>query len=160
LQGELDAIEAAVITNAAGVDIAADIIALKAETASIQTDTNDIQARLPAALTAGGNIKADALAVSGSTESADRLERSTLAIVTGTIGTSSTTTALVFSALSPASAVNDQFVGRIITFDKDTTTAALRGQATDITDFVHATQIATVTALTTAPVSGDTCTIT
>jgi hypothetical protein len=39
LQAELDAIEAAVITNAAGVDIAADIIALKAETAAILADT-------------------------------------------------------------------------------------------------------------------------
>jgi hypothetical protein len=39
LQAELDAIEAAVITNAAGVDIAADIIALKAETAAILVDT-------------------------------------------------------------------------------------------------------------------------
>lgn len=39
LQGELDAIQAAVITNAAGTDIAADIIAVKAETANILTDT-------------------------------------------------------------------------------------------------------------------------
>ena len=96
LQAELDAIEAAVITNAAGVDIAADIIALKAETAAIlvdtgttldaalavvdgnvdailvdtgttlqaeldgiQADTEDIQARLPAALSAAGNMKSD-----------------------------------------------------------------------------------------------------
>src|SRR3990167_4602368 len=93
---DVDAIEAAVITNAAGVDIAADIIALKAETAAIledtgttldaalavvdgnvdailvdtgttlqaeldgiQADTEDIQARIPAALSAAGNIKAD-----------------------------------------------------------------------------------------------------
>lgn len=43
LQAELDAIQAAVITNAAGVDIAADIIALKAETALIVADTNELQ---------------------------------------------------------------------------------------------------------------------
>lgn len=43
LQAELDAIQAAVITNAAGVDIAADIIALKAETVSILADTNELQ---------------------------------------------------------------------------------------------------------------------
>ena len=42
LQAELDAIQAAVITNAAGTDIAADIIAVKAETASILADTDDI----------------------------------------------------------------------------------------------------------------------
>ncbi len=43
LQAELDAIQAAVITNAAGVDIAADIIALKAETVLIVADTNELQ---------------------------------------------------------------------------------------------------------------------
>ena len=123
--------------------------------ATVHSDLDDIQSRLPAALTAGGNIKADTLAISGSTESADRLERSTLAIVTGTVGSGSTTTSLVASALSPTSGVNDQFNGRIISFSKDTTTAALRGQSTDITDYVHATLTFTVTALTTAAVSGD-----
>ena len=39
----IDQIEAAVITNAAGVDVAADIIALKAETALIVADTNELQ---------------------------------------------------------------------------------------------------------------------
>jgi len=43
LQAELDAIQAAVITNAAGADIAADIIAIKAETANIVADTNELQ---------------------------------------------------------------------------------------------------------------------
>ena len=43
LQAELDAIQAAVITNAAGADIAADIIAVKAETANIVADTNELQ---------------------------------------------------------------------------------------------------------------------
>lgn len=42
LQAELDAIQAAVITNAAGTDIAADIIAVKAETATIVNDTDVI----------------------------------------------------------------------------------------------------------------------
>lgn len=44
----------------AGASVSADI-------ASVQSDTNDIQTRLPAALTAGGNIKADALVVSDKT---------------------------------------------------------------------------------------------
>ena len=39
----IDQIEAAVITNAAGADIAADIIAIKAETVSILADTNELQ---------------------------------------------------------------------------------------------------------------------
>ena len=43
LQAEVDAIQAAVITNAAGADVAADIIALKTETALIVADTNELQ---------------------------------------------------------------------------------------------------------------------
>lgn len=54
LQAELDAIEAAVITNAAGVDIAADIIALKAETAAILADTAVIGAAGAGLTEAGG----------------------------------------------------------------------------------------------------------
>lgn len=40
----------------------------------VETDTADIQSRLPAALTGAGNIKADALAISGDTVAADNLE--------------------------------------------------------------------------------------
>lgn len=69
LDTELPAITLAVVTDAAGTNIAADIIALKAETASIQADTNDIQARIPAALSAGGNIKADVLSLGGVVQS-------------------------------------------------------------------------------------------
>jgi len=58
----------------AGASTAADIAAVKTQTAAIETDTQDIQSRLPAALTADGNIKADALRVSGSATAADNLE--------------------------------------------------------------------------------------
>lgn len=71
-----------------------------------------------------------------------------------------TTTSIPTSAMSPATSVADQLKGRIIIFDHDTTTAALRGQATDITaSSVSATPTLTVTLLTTAPVSGDTFSI-
>ena len=40
----------------------------------VETDTADIQARLPAALTVGGNMKSDALAISGDTVAADNAE--------------------------------------------------------------------------------------
>lgn len=103
----------------------------------------------------------DVKKISGSTEAADRLERSALAIVTGTVGAASSTTSVVSSACSPSGAALDQFKGRIMIFDKDTTTAALRGQATDITGSSNAaTPTFTVTALSTAPASGDTFTIT
>lgn len=60
----------AVVTDAAGANVAADIIAIKAETATILSDTNDIQTRIPAALVSGridasvGAMAADTLTAS------------------------------------------------------------------------------------------------
>ena len=146
-----------------GTDIDAILVdtgtTLQGEVDGIQADTEDIQSRLPAALTADGNIKADALRVNGSALAAARMARAGASMVLGTCDAGGTTTSVIASALAPTSAVNDQFNGRIIIFADDTTTTALRGQATDITDYVHATLTFTVTALTTAPSSGDTFTI-
>lgn len=76
----------------------------------------------------------------------------------GTVGaTSPGLTSFTPSALTPAGVAADQFVGRIIIFDRATTTTALRGQATDITASSAASlPLLTYTALTTAPQSGDT----
>jgi hypothetical protein len=74
------------------------------------------------------------------------------------VGAASTTTSVVTSAMDPAAVVTDQFKGLILAFDKDTTTAALRGQKTDITGSSSG-GVLTVTELTTAPASGDTATI-
>lgn len=79
-------------------------------------------------------------------------------IVAGTVTTGASTTSIPTSSLSPAASVADQFKGRIVIFDKTTTTTALRGQATDITASSSGGTL-TVTALTTAPSSGDTFTI-
>jgi hypothetical protein len=70
LQAELDAIQAAVITNAAGVDIAADIIAIKAETALIVADTNELQTDdIPGTIAALNDIAAaDVWAVDATTQ--------------------------------------------------------------------------------------------
>src|SRR3990167_1505167 len=96
-------------------------------------------------------------AISGSTNGVAALQRSADAIVRCTVGAASTTTNIVTSACAPSGAVADQFKGRIVIFDANTTTTALRGQATDITASSNAaTPELTVTALTTAPVSGDT----
>ena len=69
----VDQIETAVITNAAGTDIAADIIAVKAETASIQAettpilvDTADMQPKLGAP--AGADMSADIAAIEAQTD--------------------------------------------------------------------------------------------
>jgi hypothetical protein len=123
----------------AGASVSADVAAAKTQIAAIETDTQDIQSRLPAALSNG---KMD------STNSDT--------VVLATVGTGSTTTSIVTSAFSPAGGVADQFKGRIVIFDNDTATAALRGQASDITASTNsATPVLTVTALTTAPSSGD-----
>lgn len=142
----------------AGANVSADVAAVKAETASIQADTNDLQTRVPAALV-GGRMDSNASAINGIATAAARLARSTQGIVLGTVGAASTTTSIVTSSLDPAAAVIDQYKGRIVTFDQGTTTANLRGQSTDITANTAA-GVLTTTALTTAPVSGDTFTIT
>ena len=134
---------------------------LQAELDGIQADTEDIQTRLPAALV-GGRIDAtvDGTGMEAGAVTAIRdgiILRTTLR---GTATTGGTTTSIPTSAMSPATTAADQLKGRIVIFDHDTTTAALRGQATDITaSSASATPTLTVTALTTAPASGDTFTI-
>ena len=103
---------------------------------------------------------ADITAVSGSPSAATKMEEAFEAVITGTVGVGSTTTAIVLSSTDPAFTVNDQPNGKIVTFKEATTTAALRGQSTDITDYDQASATLTVTALTTAPVNGDTFVIT
>src|SRR3990172_7472913 len=57
----------AVVTDATGATVGVDVVAVKAETVSIQSDTDDIQTRLPAALVSGrmdssvGAIAADTI---------------------------------------------------------------------------------------------------
>jgi hypothetical protein len=75
--------------------------------------------------------------------------------VRGVVGTGSTTTSIVTSSLLPSTSVNDQLVGRIVIFHNNTSTAALRSQATRITASTSA-GVLTVDALTTAPANGDT----
>lgn len=116
----------------------------------VETDTADIQSRLPAALTAGGNIKADALALNGSTSSAANLEKSASVIYRGTVGASPTTTTVADAGLTQAD--TDHWKGRIIIF----TSGSLAFQASDITGFTPATDTLTFTALTNAPTASDT----
>lgn len=78
-------------------------------------------------------------------------------VVIGTCTTGGTTTSVTTSSITPAGSSTDQFKGRIIVFDSDTTTAGLRGQATDITASSAASNPTfTVSALSDAPASGDT----
>jgi len=135
-------------------EIAAILVAvgttLQAEIDGVQADTEDIQARLPAALTAGGNMKSDVLALNGVTGSAAALERSAATIVTGTVDdTAAAPTTTEFEADDITEATADHYNGRIIIF----TSGAMLGQATDIIDYALVTGRGhfTVTALTEAP---------
>ena len=144
-------------TEIAAIKVVTDALPNSGALTTIQADLDNIQTRIPAALV-GGNMPVDVIAISGSTAAADNLEESTEVIGTGTCTTGGSTTSVVASAVSPASAVNDQFNGRVLIF-KGNTTAALAGQATTISDYDHASLTFTVVALTTAPASGDLFTI-
>ena len=104
-------------------------------------------------------VSADITKIGTDTTALTAFKQAVMGNVIGTIGLASTTTVLVTSSMTPAAAVIDQFKGRIVIFDKDTTTADLRGQATDITASTIL-GVLTVTALTTAPASSDTFAIT
>jgi len=85
------------------------------------------------------------------------LQKSTRVIGRGTCDTGGSTTSVPTTAFTPNGAAADQFVGRVIIFDADTTTSALRGQATTISASSNASAPTfTVGTLTTAPSSGDT----
>lgn len=161
--GAIDA--AAIATNAIGAsELAADAVteiqsglATSAALGTAQADLDDIQTRLPAALV-GGRMDASIGAINNSTVGVAGFERATSSITRGTVTTGATTTSIPTSSLSPAATVTDQFKGLILKFDGDTATAALRGQGSDITASTAGGTL-TVTALSTAPVSGDIFTI-
>jgi hypothetical protein len=77
-------------------------------------------------------------------------------IADGVCGAGGSASSIVTSSCTPNAGAADSFKGRIVIFDRNTTTAALRCQATDITaNTSGATPTLTVTALTTAPATGD-----
>jgi len=122
---------------------------LQAELDGIQADTEDIQSRLPAALSSG-NIKADVLAISTSTDAADKLEASAETIVIGAAAAGTLSTTQMTTDLTEAT--NDHYNGRVIIW----TSGVLIQQATDITDYDGATKMLTFTAVTEAPTAADT----
>lgn len=105
--------------------------------------------------------KVDTEALNDNTASVVNLKRSTLAIGTGTVGTGSTLTNIVVGSVTPSMVVAGQFVGRVIIFDENTTTANLRAQGAIITANDASGNITVgASTLTTAPANGDTFTIT
>lgn len=77
-------------------------------------------------------------------------------VVDGVCAAGGSQTSIITSACVPNAGATDCFKGRIVIFDRNTTTAGLRGQATDCTaNSSGATPTLTVTAMTTAPAAGD-----
>ena len=122
---------------------------LDATITSVISDTEDLQNRLPSSL-ASGRMSSDAVAISGSTGAADRLEASAETIVTaaaaaGTLSTTQMTTNLT-------EVTDSHYNGRIIIW----TSGVLKDQGTDITAYVGSTKLLTYTITTEAPSDGDT----
>ncbi len=135
--------------NAGRLDSILDARASQATVDAIETDTQDIQGRLPATLVSG-KMDSDTVAISGSTLAADKLEASALTIIAaaaaaGTLSTTQMTTDLT-------EATDDHYNGRIIIW----TSGALIGQASDITDYAGSNFMLTYTATTEAPIATDT----
>ena len=125
----------------AGANMSADIAALKTVADAIDILTKAAgDGDLAAMKTAIDLIK-------GVTDAQDKVVISGTA-QTGILSTTQMTTDLTIT-------VTDQLNDRVLTFDKDTTTTALRGQQTDIIAAVAAGGLLTMAALTTAPAAGD-----
>ncbi len=116
----------------------------------VETDTADIQARLPAALTAGGNMKADALALDGSTAAATDLKTSALTIVRGAAVTGTLSTTQMTTDLTEAT--DNHYNGRRLLW----TSGVLIDQATAITAYNGTTKMLTYTTTTEPPSNTDT----
>lgn len=110
---------------------------------------DDILNRIPAALVSG-RMSSDAVAISGSTDAADKLEASAETIETGAAAAGTLSTTQMTTNLTEAT--DDHYNGRIIIW----TSGVLIRQATDITDYDGASKMLTFTAVTEAPSADDT----
>ncbi len=108
-----------------------------------------LDGRIPTALVTG-RMSSDAVAISGSTSAADKLELSALSIETGAAAAGTLSTTKMTSTLTEAT--DDHYIGRIIIW----TSGVLIRQTSDITDYVGSGGLLTFTAVTEAPTAGDT----
>lgn len=161
----LDLPDAAVATGANYVDVGGSVTDMVVIGGRVRLVNFDLETALQAVNVtqfggsngtfSSGRPEVNTTHLAGNSSAVANLDRSARTIVRFTVGSSSTTTLIITSSMDPAAAVADQFVGRVVVFDRDTTSANLRGQGTDITASTDDGEL-TVTALTNAPVSGDT----
>lgn len=106
----------------------------------------------------------DIVSIRGSEDAAIRLEKGVSGNVYATVAGVPTTTSIPTSGCSPAhsGSIPNQFATKVITFNEDTITVALRGQVKDVVSSTAAADpVLTITpALTATPVVGDTFTLT
>ena len=121
-------------------------LATSAALATVQADTDDIQTRLPAALTGSGRMDSNVTAVGGTAAAATTLEEWLTGIIRGTAD-SGTTTTMVDAALTQAD--TDYFKGSLILF----TSGTLLGQARLITGFTPGTDTLAFSPATTVAVA-------
>jgi len=154
IDANVDQIETAVITNAAGVDISADVAAMKVDTAAILVDTNELQTDdIPTSIAALPTAAENADAIWDEARSGHSTQgtygESHGSVISANVNDGSPTTTVFIADLTETT--DDHYIGRVIIF----TSGTLLGQATDITDYTGATKTLTVTALTEAPANGD-----
>lgn len=125
---------------------------ISADIAGVQSDTNDIQTRIPAALTGAGNMKADALAINGSTSAATQLAKSGPTIVSGTAITGTLSNTQASTDLTEVT--NDHYVGRSLVW----TSGVLQNQACYIEAYNGTSKVLTYTTTPTgeSPSNNDT----
>lgn len=99
---------------------------------------------------ATGYADVNTVAVSGSSDAADRLEASAETIVTGAAATGTLSTTQMTTDLTEAT--DDHYNGRILIW----TSGGLKDQATDITDYTGSSKMMTFLTVTEAPSNGDT----
>jgi hypothetical protein len=176
LDGKIDTIDSVVdsilvdtatLGAPAGADFAADIAAIKAETALIVADTNELQtdwadggrldlivdAILDDTGTSGvaiaGTPSVNVTQISGNSAAADNLEASARAVITGTAQTGTLSTTVMTSDLTGYA--DDELIGRVVVWYSGTAD----GQSSDITDYASASGTITYTAINTAPANAD-----
>lgn len=119
--------------------------------AAIETDTQDIQSRIPAALV-GGRVDANVGAISTSATAADNLELSALQMIPFTVTGTPTSTTVAASGLTSSTTADDQLIGRVVVF----TSGNAQYEAARITDYTHATGTMVLTELAVTPSATDT----
>lgn len=105
------------------------------------------------AFTVTNIVDSNPLRINGNANAASALQESASTIKEGTAKAGTLTVGTMSTTLTEA---DDVFNGRVLIFKADTATAALRLQATDITDYANTNGVLSFTDVTTAPANNET----